>query len=430
MLLAALMVPLATSDVAVPPAEPTTSEELALCVPVHLQGVGEVCPLPNGHYAVELSDGFVTVTHGADPIPAGGDVGFADDAEQRQPYCADIYAFHVLYGYPSNGPDRTDLVIEDIRDAIRRMNALLNADALESGDVEADYRVRCDEAGEIRVDTFPGPDLGTDAYTQDFDDVVEAARAAGHKDADMDYLIFYDDDSAGVCGAGTLWTDDSLSPNNRNMVETGYGVNYEPCWMGRTPMHENGHNQGAVQQLAPDWDASGHCLEGHDVMCYPTSEFLVLCADRVHFDCDHDTYFDAEPEPGEWLATHWNIGSRVNRFIHFGDQPDDQPAPVEQEELEEQAANETQSGESEEPSEESSESTQTGEEEEPQSESEAGESNSEESSSATDATETVVPDAMDHGGEADDASTKTTPAAGALALLGAVAAGAYLRRRA
>jgi hypothetical protein len=38
----------------------------------------------------------------------------------------------------------------------------------------------------------------------------------------------------------------------------------------------------------------------------------------MHFDCGWDTYFDSSPEAGEYLASSWNIGSSVNRFIHFG----------------------------------------------------------------------------------------------------------------
>ena len=42
------------------------------------------------------------------------------------------------------------------------------------------------------------------------------------------------------------------------------------------------------------------------------------CTDYLHYDCGWDTYFDSNPEPGEWLASHWNIGSGVNHFVGFG----------------------------------------------------------------------------------------------------------------
>ena len=91
-------------------------------------------------------------------------------------------------------------------------------------------------------------------------------------------------------------------------------------------MHENAHNQGAVQYSSPQSTGSGgHCSQGHDVLCYApdggdrNQVLSIACADRVHFDCEGDDYFDPSPEPGEYLATHWNLGSPLNRFIVFSD---------------------------------------------------------------------------------------------------------------
>lgn len=297
------------------------------CSPEYVPHIGMACQKWDGLYYSTLSDGFTMATHGPDPVPPPGDVGFELGAEQRPPVCVAEWKMHVLYGHPE-GLDRSAEVVPQIREAVYRMNALLNADAIESGDVEADYRVLCDSTGQVRIDTFEGPTTGgSGAYTIDFNAVVEAARHHGFSSEDTDYLIFYDGTSDGVCGVGNLARDDSLSEHNENMEGPDYGVAYENCWFGRTPMHENGHTQGAVQDLAPDNELSGHCLEGRDVMCYPTSSILVFCSDRIHFDCDHDTYFDAEPEDGEWLATHWNLGSRLNRYLHFSDQVFDPGTP-------------------------------------------------------------------------------------------------------
>ncbi len=313
----------ASALVANPLAQATEGTSSAAgCEPTYVPNLGLGCELPNGHYLVFLDDGTTLITHGPDPIVPDAEPGFGETADQRAPVCAAEWNLHVLYGHPASVNSRIDTVASEIRGAIRRMNAILNADALESGNVGADFRVLCDANGDIQIDVFTGPDTAGPVYTTDFTAVVNAAKAAGFSNPTTDYLMFYDDTSQGVCGVGNLATDDSLSETNANMQGPDYGVVYKNCFLGRTPMHENGHTQGAVQDLAPMWDGSGHCLEGEDVMCYPgQGGVLPLCDDRVHYDCNFDTYFDAAPENGEWLATHWNIGSRLNKYIAFSDAP-------------------------------------------------------------------------------------------------------------
>lgn len=315
-----LLLPIATAVAALAPPGPSPGPSCD--DPRHVPHLGPACPLADGHFEVLLSDGTVLVTHGPDPPPPAGDVGFGAGDEERAPVCAPTPRMHVLYGYPSTAADRLAEVADDLRAAVRRMNAVLNADALASGGVTADYRVACDGDGEIAIDPFPGPDTGGEAYTVDFAAVVDAARSAGFDRARTDYLIFYDDRSDGVCGVGNFHRDDRLAKDNANLAGPDYGVAYDPCWYGRAPMHENGHNQGAVQVMAPKSDLLAHCLDGLDVMCYTSSlAGLILCTDRVHYDCDDDTYFDVDPEDGEWLADHWNIGSRLNGYLAFGDEP-------------------------------------------------------------------------------------------------------------
>jgi hypothetical protein len=293
------------------------------CTPEYVQHLGPACLLPSGLYRVFLDDGTSLTTHGPDPLLPTADLGFALNAEQRKPVCAAAPHMHVLYGRPNGSPDLSAQYLKPLREAVRRMNAVLNADAKATGNVEADYRVLCDASGEIRIDAFTGPDTGSGSAVgnQDYNAIVNAAKAAGFNKPKTDYLIFYDDASSpGICGVGSMTMDDSLSASNANLAGPDYGIAFKGCWYNRTPMHENGHNQGAVQTLATMSDLNGHCLEGEDVMCY-TSDYIILCGDRIHYDCRGDTYFNAKPPTGNWLATHWNIGSRLNTYLHFGDQP-------------------------------------------------------------------------------------------------------------
>ena len=269
----------------------------------------------NGLYRVTLPDGHVITTHGPDPKSAmlgGHGTSLGPGDPERNPVCADDNYMHVLYGYPSLlQQSRLSSVVAEIRAHTRRMNAVLHEAAMESGGVSADYKVLCDESGEIQVDEFV-----TSPPVPEFSVIVASARRAGFTDPNVDYVIYYDGNFPAICGVAELRDDDRLSEDNRNN-SGGYGVTYEDCWFSRTPMHENGHTQGAVQSGAPNEDGTGHCTEQFDIMCYPSSRRV--CPDVQAFDCGYDTYFDAAPEPGEWLSDHWNLGSRLNRYIAFGD---------------------------------------------------------------------------------------------------------------
>ena len=267
--------------------------------------------LPNGLYSVKLDDGYTFTTHGGDPMPADGhDAALGPAGAERDPVCATGHVQHILYGRPPTVTEsRFEEVKDEIRAHIRRMNAVLNEAAEESGGTSADYRVLCDETGQIRIDEFENTLVVPYITT-----VIQAARDAGFDDPNVDYNIFYDGEMPGVCGIAELSSDDRAVEENENN-SGGYAVNYESCWFSRTPMHENGHNQGAVQTGAPNEDGTSHCTEQEDIMCYPSTSSQ--CADQI-FDCGYDTYFDAAPEPGEWLDSHWNIGSPLNRYVVFG----------------------------------------------------------------------------------------------------------------
>lgn len=283
----------------------------------------DVEPLEAGLYEVEVP-GPDLITHGPDSetrldarASAGG-IGFQPGDAERNPVCGTDYFQHILYARPASAPDRLDEVRPQIQAAIRRMDAVLNQDALASAGVTADYKVLCGGDHQPRVDGFV-------SNASDFDSIVTAARNNGFDDAIADYTIFYD---AGTneCGVGSYTDDERLSVNNAANSGGGYGVIYRGCWFTETPMHENAHAQGAIQYGAPNSTGTGgHCYDEDDVMCYAPdggnlhqSGTVTRCSDRIHFDCGNDDYFDPAPEAGEYLSNHWNLGSPLNRFITFG----------------------------------------------------------------------------------------------------------------
>ena len=121
-------------------------------------------------------------------------------------------------------------------------NALLSSESIASGGPSADFRVVCDGAGEIRVDSFTSPGSS-------FQSIVGAARSAGFSLETRNYTIFYD--GSGGCGIGSYANDERLTASNRSNQGGGYAVAYQGCWT-EVPMHENGHNMGAVQYSAPN----------------------------------------------------------------------------------------------------------------------------------------------------------------------------------
>jgi hypothetical protein len=93
---------------------------------------------------------------------------------------------------------------------------------------------------------------------------------------------------------------------------------------------------GAVQPEAPNSTGSGgHCNEDADVLCYSPDggdrnqgPEVERCPGALRFDCNFDDYFDSAPEAGEYLASHWNVGSPLNRFIQLAGAEVASPAPA------------------------------------------------------------------------------------------------------
>ena len=125
-----------------------------------------------GLVRVELDDGAALTTHGPDITATAGEHGttIGPGDPERARVCAASDAQHVLYGVPADQASRYPAVVPEIQGIMRRMNAVLNSESLDSGGAEADYRMRCNADGGVKGDTFAGPPG---------DDSFEAARASG-----------------------------------------------------------------------------------------------------------------------------------------------------------------------------------------------------------------------------------------------------------
>jgi len=180
---------------------------------------------------------------------------------------------------------------------------------------------------------------------------IEAAiRKAGFTKENRKYHVWFDgDNDGGACGVAPVYPLDYTGPANPNNVGTlpvvnglaqvavtfrfGFpipgAVNPAPGCFGRgamgalTEIHELIHLLGAIMTSAPNSNGRGHCRDDVDIMCYSEGGILtyVRCASEFELlDCGSDDYFNARPQVGTYLSTHWNTAN--SRFL--GTSPEDE----------------------------------------------------------------------------------------------------------
>ncbi|MGW2398121.1 RICIN domain-containing protein [Kitasatospora sp. NPDC001664] len=172
----------------------------------------------------------------------------------------------------------------------------------------------------------------SDAALQEFGASNKALAAQGFNRKDRKYMIFAE---ANVyCGIGTFNGDERPGQDNLSNFGPSYGRTDNGCWGGSTAAHELGHNLGAVNNSAPHTSRGAHCVDEWDIMCYSDSPYYpkmqTVCPNRAsddRLDCNHDDYYNTAPQPGSYLATHWNVAD--NRFLlrDGGTTPNPTPSP-------------------------------------------------------------------------------------------------------
>lgn len=292
------------------------------------EGIGPSC-IVEGGFEVVLPDGARFVTHGPDPVVPGHLTGSGFPAEPRAPACVQdpLRERHglVIYAHPVWKPNGGEATVHELREMVALANGLLHREATERGAPQLDYRMLCDENGDVQVDvvTLPITSGRTPDSTADYYRIVGLLRAMGYDNPNTKYWIWYDDPSA--CGCGGV--ADRPGDNARRSANAANGGPNYAITFGYTGasgafvmMHESGHNMGAVSMVAPDSSGGGHCNDGLDIMCYADGGSKsrydrYVCRDRIHFDCDGDTYFNPRPPEDTFLARRWNLAAPLNRFV-------------------------------------------------------------------------------------------------------------------
>jgi hypothetical protein len=240
----------------------------------------------------------------------------------------------VVYAYASDDPDNSAQWRDALQASVSRIEQFLTLQTGGRRALRFDMGTVCGpQYVDIEVAPLPDP---RSSYLDDFAAVRDDVRAA-IGDYTRDVFILADNltDDADVYGTGEVIPDDDRpDAGNLHNVEALTGIMWtrvdtEPDpsgWQPTVMLHEISHNLGAVQWSAPHTthpagNMSGtyaHCWDGEDVMCYADGPAMAhpyvgtVCpmgsgAIPQTYDCGRDDYFNPDPAPGSYLATHWNV---------------------------------------------------------------------------------------------------------------------------
>lgn len=253
--------------------------------------------------------------------PSGSSAG--DSPTPRPSACvtdatAFPYHFHAVYAYPTDVGNRATTMAPKIRAAIEQSNGNLDDNASLSG-ATATYRMLCEVDLTIKVSTLA---LSTTSAETTGSSWRNDLGAAGFNAPGAKYVGFLDIESSASVGCSASQSDiDTLTLENPNNFGSTIELERGECgWEdpdGGAFMHETGHSMGNVFNSAKGSDKAGHCLTATaDTMC-KSSPLGQSCA-MPRYDCGQDDYFNPAPAPTNYLADHWNVGSRLNRYVQLG----------------------------------------------------------------------------------------------------------------
>ena len=153
-----------------------------------------------------------------------------------------------------------------------------------------------------------------------------ALQEAGYRSTSRMYVCFMRTSADGFNGQAEIVhdADAKVSPSPHDSGPRYASIYSLAASSAGGLLHEFGHLVGAVQCSAPHSSCPAgerghhHCYEEQDIMClkdggsyYSQGGAIVdRCPDAstlaARWDCGRDDYFNPDPAPGSYLATHWN----------------------------------------------------------------------------------------------------------------------------
>jgi hypothetical protein len=316
----ALLVPIG----AIPSVSSTAAKAASLCPNTRfVAGMGEACRRPDGLYQLFAPDGSSAgLTHGPHAVQAGSGPGVAGGPGPVTCVTPDSQSYYVqpIYARASDDTDDSAARVPDIQRLLASASNYMREASLVPGSFLT-LRVAC-RLGlvDVRRATLP-----TRKASASFSTITKDLKNLGYVSPRAKYIVFYDD--PGICqcgGVANVYSDDSPGVANKNNgnADAMFGVDFGRIDAG-VILHELSHTLGAVQRTAPHTTGAFHCTDGRDVMCFNDggskgSQYTTSVCAAYTYDCGKNDYFKRPPvQPGNYLATHWNIAGTNNRYVQL-----------------------------------------------------------------------------------------------------------------
>lgn len=262
-----------------------------------------------------------------DPDCAPVESSLDDAGSAYQP--PDAHVIKIVYAHASDAPDRFAEVYPSLAQGVRDMVEYVYTESGQRKSIRFDLGTAAGlDCVDVQAIALPNP-----ASFYDPDNVTAARQKVvadlgprlGVQPGERNLLVFADGVPNNFRSANTGPAPADDSPAGASWQVGGYSaVIFDNAFtggvsqaFGKVGVHELFHTFGAVQASAPHYGGGGHCLERQDLMCDPGFNGPLLCDSRDYpsiswttaqgrLDCNGDDYFSPAPEPGSYLATHWN----------------------------------------------------------------------------------------------------------------------------
>ncbi len=252
--------------------------------------------------------------------------------------------FQLVYAHPADQPDHFRQFANELQADASYIDRFIAVESNNAQYMRFAMGTSCGRDDVSLIDwRMPKPRLdyvgvGGDQLTANFPAIDADAVATFGRAAGVDTLIYVDGlvddpgfggDTYGGAAEGLDIGDTTPGAGNANNAGGQFAFMWglvggrpapgEEALDPATLLHEASHAIGAVSFTAPNSTGAGHCYVVQDIMCYadggPHGQAADLRAEcpyrndvmQLPYDCDGQNYYNPDPPPGSYLATHWNL---------------------------------------------------------------------------------------------------------------------------